>query len=90
MFVVFEHGGGVFEIAALALVAVELDFAELFERFMELAGEACGMKAEAGEEAVGVDDVECWRLGAGGWGQGAGEQIGFEDGNALQAPGGVG
>jgi hypothetical protein len=37
---VFEHGGGVFEISALALTAGGLDFAELVERFLELAGQA--------------------------------------------------
>jgi hypothetical protein len=41
---VFEHGGGVFEIAALALAAVGLDFAELVQRFLELAGEAMAVE----------------------------------------------
>ena len=67
MFVVFEHGGGVSKIAALALAAVELDFKELIERFLELAGEACAVESEGREQAVGVDDVERRGLGAGGW-----------------------
>ena len=90
MFVVLEHGGGVFKIAALAFAAIDLDFAELIERFLELAGEACAVESEAGEQAVGVDDVERRGLGAGGWGLGAREDVGLEKGNALQAPGGVG
>ncbi len=49
MFVVFEHGGGVFEIAVLAFAAIELDFAELFERFLELAGEACAVESQSGQ-----------------------------------------
>ena len=46
---VFEHGSGVFKIAALALAAVELDFAELFERFLELAREACAVESQSGQ-----------------------------------------
>jgi hypothetical protein len=61
----FEDGGGVFELAALVLTAVELDIAELIERLLELAGEAGAVQSEAGEEPVGVDDVEGGGLGAG-------------------------
>jgi len=50
----FEEGGGVSEIAALAVGAVGLDRAEGVEAFLEL------------DEAMGVDDVGWW-LVAGGW-----------------------
>jgi hypothetical protein len=46
LFVEFEEGGGVFELAALVVAAVGLDAAEVLESFLELAREA----------AVGVDD----------------------------------
>jgi hypothetical protein len=39
---------------------------------------------------VGVYDVESGGLGAGGWGLGAGEDVGFEEWNTIHAPGGVG
>jgi hypothetical protein len=48
------------------------------------------MEAEAGEEAMGVDDVEGRGLGAGGWGLGVVEDVGFEDRDAIEAPRGVG
>jgi hypothetical protein len=38
VFVEFEEGGGVFEVATLALGTVGLDFAERVEAFLELAG----------------------------------------------------
>jgi hypothetical protein len=65
VFVVLEHGGGVFKIAVLAFAAIELDFAELIERLLELAGEACAVESQGGEQAMGVDDVERRGLGAG-------------------------
>jgi hypothetical protein len=39
---------------------------------------------------VGVYDVESGGLGAGGWGLRAGEDVGFEEWNAIHAPRGVG
>ena len=50
----FEEGGGVSEIAALAVGAVGLDRAKGVEAFLEL------------DEAMGVDDVGWW-LVIGGW-----------------------
>src|ERR1035438_770141 len=76
VFVEFEDCGGVLEFAALMLAALELDVAELVERLLELAGESCAVEAEAGEELVGVDDVESRGLRGGGRGQGAGEYVG--------------
>ena len=54
----FEKGGGTLEVALLLKAALGLDFAELVEGFLELAGEALRVQAEGGEGAVGVDDVE--------------------------------
>src|ERR1035438_2054166 len=90
VFMEFEDGGCVFELAALVLAALELDIAELIERLLELAGEAGAIQCEAGEEPMGVDDVEinggllCWRVG------GALEHVGFEERDAIEAPGCVG
>jgi hypothetical protein len=57
---------------------------------LELAGEAMSVRAERAEGAVGIDDVESHAgLFIGGIG-GAGEQVGFEEGDAVEAPGGVG
>jgi len=58
-----------------------LDFAECQQRFLELAGEASGLEAEAGEEAVGFDDGEAVE---------AGDEAGFEERDTAEAPGGVG
>jgi hypothetical protein len=86
----FEDGGGIFELAALVMAAVELDIAELIERLLELAGEAGAIQCEAGEEPVGVHDIEincgllCWWVG------GALEHVGFEERDAIDAPGCVG
>ena len=54
MFVEFEEGGGVFEVAALALGAVGLDLAEVVQGFLELAGEPLVVQAEGSEVSVGV------------------------------------
>jgi len=93
VFVEFEEGGGVFKVALLALAALGLNGAELGERFLELAGEALAVEAQGGEGAVGVDDVEGqgWiRVGISGRSGGAGEELGFEERDAVEAPGGVG
>jgi len=58
VFVEFKEGGGVLEVAALALGVVSLDVAEGFEALLELAGETLALDAEGGEKAMGVDDVE--------------------------------
>jgi hypothetical protein len=50
VFVVFEEGGGVFEVAALALDAVGLDIAELVDGLLELAGEPLVVQAESGKQ----------------------------------------
>jgi hypothetical protein len=55
--------------------ALSLDFAELVQGFLELAGELLGVHAEGGEGAVGVDDVKV--------------DGGFELRDAVEAPGGV-
>ena len=56
---------------------------------MELAGEARALQVDRGDEAVGVDDVE----GDGGLVVGrvgrASEEVGFEQRDSIEAPGGV-
>ena len=90
VFMEFENGGGVFELAALVLVALELDIAELIERLLELAGQAGAVQREAGQKAMGIDDVEGGGLGTGGWGLSAVEDFGFEERDTIYAPGCVG
>ena len=89
VFVQFEQSGGVFEFAALALDALSLHFAEFVQAFLELAGETLALNAEVGEEAMGVDDVKFDGGLLGGWIGSAGEQVGFEERDAIEAPGGV-
>ncbi|HTW64146.1 MAG TPA: hypothetical protein VME17_06000 [Bryobacteraceae bacterium] len=90
MFVEFEEGGGVGELAALARGAAGLDLAELVEGPLELAGKALAVEAEVGDEAMGVNDVECdFSIGRDGRG-GAGEDLGFEQRDTVEAPRGVG
>ena len=76
---VFEHGGG-FEIAAGGL-----DFAELIERFVKLAGEAGAVESEVGE---GVDSGQ--GIGVLLATSGLSEDVSFEERDAAEAPGGVG
>ena len=52
----------------------------MVERFLELAAEALALDGEVVEEAVGVDDFEVR----------ARDQVGFEQRDAVEAPGGVG
>ena len=54
VFVEFEEGGGVFEVAALAVGAVGLDVAEHGEVLLELAGKALALDGEAGDEPMGA------------------------------------
>jgi len=85
-----EDLGGVAELAAFALGAFGLEVAQRCEGLLELAREAAAMEAEGREGAVGVDDVE---LDGGLLGRrvgGAVEEGGFEFGDAVEAPGGVG
>ena len=89
MFVQFEEGGGALEVALLLEAALGLNFAELVEGFLELAGESLGVHAEGGEGAMGVHDVEVDGPLIGGWVGGAIEKGGFEQRDAVEAPGGV-
>ncbi len=76
----FEESGGILEVARAALAAGGLDVAETEERFLELAGEATALDAKVGDEAVGVYDCEV---------AGAGEEVRFDERDAVEAPGGV-
>ncbi len=58
MFIEFEESRGLLEVTLLLVAAFGLDFAELLQGLLELAGEAMGVQAEGGEGAVGVDDVK--------------------------------
>ncbi len=84
VFMDFGDGGGVLEVAIAAFVAVGLDLAELLECFLKLAREARAVETERRECARGVGDVNLHGLA------GAFQQIGFEGGDAVEAPGGVG
>ena len=90
MFMEFEESRGLFEVTLLLVVALGLDFAELVQRFLELAGEPVGVQAERGEGAMGVDDIEVDTSLRGWWIGGAIEERGFERGDAIETPGGVG
>jgi hypothetical protein len=91
----YEKFGRFGELAALQVAALVLDRAELFEGFLELAGEARAVQAKRGEGAMKIDDVEGHFLISGGGligGRvgGAGKQLGFEEWDAVEALGGVG
>jgi hypothetical protein len=90
VFMEFEDGGGVFELALLVAEAFVLDVAELIESLLELAREAGAVQSEVGQKAMGVDDVEGGGLGAGGRGLGAFEHVNLEEWDAIYAPGSVG
>jgi hypothetical protein len=70
----FEDGGGVPEVAVFALAAFELDRVEVFEGFVELAGQALAVEAERRKRR----DGRGWGLGTGGWGLGARQEIGLK------------
>src|ERR1700690_939228 len=86
----FEQGGGIVEVAALAVDAVGLDLAKGLEGLLELAGETMALDTEVGDESMGVNDVEGDFLIEWNGGGGAGEHVGFEQRDAVEAPGGVG
>jgi hypothetical protein len=90
VFMEFEEGGGVFEVATLALGAVGLDVAERIHGLLELAREALALDAQVGEEAMGVDDVKVDGSLLGGRISGAVEEFGFEERDAVETPGGIG
>jgi hypothetical protein len=89
VFVKFEQGGGIFEVALLAFAALGLDVAEVGESFLELAGEALAVESKNGEGAMSVDDVEVYGSSLGGWVGSAGEEVGLKERDAVEAPGGV-
>ena len=95
----FENCGCVFQIACLGFAAGGLDFAELIQSLVELAGEPMAVHAEIGEGAllaaksfgdgeagVEVGDVDIDAAGRGGERQ----QIALQGGDSIEAPGGVG
>ncbi len=78
----FEDVGGVAEVAALLVAPVVLDLAELVECFLELAGEAGAVESEHGEGLDGGLRV--------GERVGVREDPGFDEWDAVEAPGGIG
>jgi len=48
VFMEFQKIGGIAEVAALLLASAGLEIAELSQRVLELAGETCGVKSQAG------------------------------------------
>ena len=48
------------------------------------------MQAQRGEGAISIDNIEIDSSLLGGWDGGAGEQLGFEEWDAVEAPRGVG
>ncbi len=90
MFMEFQEGSCTLEIALLLETVLRLDFAQLVECLSELAGEPLRVHAESGEGAVGVDDVKFEAGLLGGRAGSAVEQGGFERGNAVDAPRGIG
>jgi len=90
VFVEFEEGGGVPEVAG----AVGLNLAELVEALLELPGKALALDTEVGQEAMSVDDIEGdflihFSMGRDGSG-GARQYLGFQERDAVEAPGSVG
>ena len=79
----FQDVGGVAEVTALLVAAVVLDGAELVERLLELTGEAGAVESEGGDGLDGGLRREIGRCGLV-------EQAGFEERDAVEAPGGVG
>jgi len=86
----FEESSGVSEFANFALAPLELNLMKLMERLVKLARQAIAMQTERVQEAVRVDNIEVdsglliGRIGR------AGEHLGFEERNAIEAPGGAG
>src|SRR5579871_2840553 len=85
VFMEFEQGGGVLELAVLPLAALGLDGSELNEGLFEEVGDAMAVQAEVAE-GLNRGLGRRWGLGV----HGLGEQIGFEKRHALETPSGVG
>lgn len=62
-----------------------MDFAELIERFVKLAGEAGAMESEVSEGLDGGQGIGVLLATSG-----LGEDVSFEERDATKAPGGVG
>jgi hypothetical protein len=75
----YEDFGHVVEVAALQAAAFVLNIAEVPGSLFELAGEARAVEAEPGQQR----DLDL-RVGV------LGQQLGFEEWDAVETPGGVG
>jgi hypothetical protein len=85
----FQHSRGTLQLALLLAPAIGLNFAEVFQGLLKLAGKPLAVQAEGGEGAVGVDDIEVDGGLIGRWASGAVEQGGFERRDAVKPPGGI-
>ena len=86
----FQHSRGTLQLALLLAPAIGLNFAEVFQGLLKLAGKPLAVQAEGGEGAVGVDDIEVDGGLIGRWASGAVEQGGFKRRDAVEAPRRVG
>src|SRR5580700_6702470 len=89
VFMEFQQGGGVLEIALLTLAALGLDSAELVEDFLELAGEALAVQTEGCQGAMCGGEVEVDGCLPGRWIGKVGKKSGFEQWDAVLTPSGV-
>ncbi|MBV9769205.1 MAG: hypothetical protein JOZ32_06520 [Bryobacterales bacterium] len=89
MFMEFQEGGGLLELALLLAAPFGLDFAEVGQGFLELAREPLVVQAEGSESAVGIDDIEVDGSLLGRRIGGAVKEGGLKPGDTVQAPGGV-
>ena len=80
----FEEPGGLFEVVGAAVKALGLKLAELLQRLLKLAGEACAVEAERGEGAVQFSHAGLHIPAS------LAKQIGFERGDAVETPSGIG
>ena len=85
----YQELGCFVELAALQTESYFLDVAELLDGLLEQARETPAVESKRGECAMGINDVKVDGGLLGGWMGSAGEQVGFEERDAVEAPGGV-
>jgi hypothetical protein len=89
----FQYSRGTLQLALLLALllapAIGLNFAEVFQGFLKLAGKPLAVQAEGGEFAVGIDDIEIDGGLIGRWVSSAVEQGGLQRGDAVETPGSI-
>lgn len=83
----FQHSRGTLQLALLLAPAIGLNFAEVFQGLLKLAGKPLAVQAEGGQGAMGVNDIEIDGGLIGRWVSRSVEQGGFERRDAVQPPG---